>query len=150
MTTRVVAPELPRASPATVELAMRVSVAVRVEPELLRAMRLHTPPAIDVGAEADLWFSRLVGTRGADGLVLLPRVRAQLHRRLSVHIARGPVERYDWIWDVLERVHSLSSPALLLEERVTWLSVRDGPGDSDAIETELRRALRAVIGGRRT
>ena len=56
-------------SPAAVRLARAVSLAVRVEPELLRRARLALVPGADAGTEADLWFSPLVV--GANPLVLV-------------------------------------------------------------------------------
>ena len=44
-------------SPDAVALATLVSPAVVIEPELLRRVRLAAAPQLDVGAEADLWFT---------------------------------------------------------------------------------------------
>src|SRR5262249_24520346 len=56
------------------DLAVPLSVAVRIEPELIRAIRLAVLPYLDVAAESDLWFSDLVASRGPDSIVLKPEV----------------------------------------------------------------------------
>src|SRR5262249_34970166 len=56
------------------ELAVPLSIAVRIEPELIRAIRLAVLPYLDVAAESDLWFSDLVASRGPDSIVLKPEV----------------------------------------------------------------------------
>ena len=138
--------ELPTAPGAgAFELATRLSIAVRIEPELLRAMRLAALPSLDVSAEADLWFSRWVRTRGADGIVLLPAVRAYLQGRLAELLAIQPERDRELPWQVLARIHRSTSPALLLEERVAWLVARHGPDAAAAVDEELRRALRALV-----
>ncbi|HKQ89198.1 MAG TPA: hypothetical protein VJZ77_00845, partial [Blastocatellia bacterium] len=68
---------LQKTSPDAVQLALLVSLAARVEPELLRAMRLRHLPKVDAGAEADLWFSPLVQASSPLGIVLRPDVLAE-------------------------------------------------------------------------
>jgi hypothetical protein len=122
------------------ELATFLSVATRIEPELIRAMRLTLLPQLDVGTEADLWFSELVTARGPDAIMLdpqrLPDLRARLAELANPHLL-------DQVWDVVHRVHaSTLSPALLLEERVTWLAVAN---QVDIAETALQPALHALV-----
>src|SRR5215468_9167158 len=57
------------ASDRAVELAVPLSVAVRIEPDLIRAIRLGVLPYLDVAAESDLWFSDLVASRGPDSII---------------------------------------------------------------------------------
>jgi elongation factor Tu len=134
--------------PEVAELAGYASLAVRVEPELLRKLRLDLVPAGGADAEADLWFSPCVRARGPDGIVLDPRVadalRARLRRQLADPDERGKVERAHVI---VERLHAHLSPALALEEQVTWLSVT--AAGLDAIDAELEQALAAATTGSR-
>ena len=58
-------------NPDALRLGELVSLAARIEPELLRAVRLELTP-FDAAAEADLWFSPLVETRTADWIALVP------------------------------------------------------------------------------
>jgi deferrochelatase/peroxidase EfeB len=136
----------PAPSVAAQYLATLLSVAIRIEPELIRAMRLGVAPHLDVSAEVDLWFSEWVGTRSAEAIVLLPGVRAKLHERLEAllrqHDRSHPVYQ---VWAQLAEVHADASPALLLEEQVTWLAVNssDDGDDLSSIEDALVPALRA-------
>ncbi|MER6160283.1 FxSxx-COOH system tetratricopeptide repeat protein [Streptomyces sp. NPDC001868] len=128
------------------ELAVLLSVASRIEPELMRAVRIGVAPRLDVSAETALWFGELVDRRGFGYVTLrgdlLPQLRAELSARLADAPSTAPVHR---LWSVVERVHQGSSPALFAEERVTWLAVRDGVGADAAIDRELKPALRALV-----
>lgn len=134
------------ASPPVIELASALSVAVRIEPELIRAVQLELFPYLGVETEADLWFSELVRSRGAAGLVLKPEDRRALQARLGEQLAAEPAGPLHRLWDIVARVHARISPALLLEEQVTWLAVS---GQTDAIDAALAPALKAVVAERR-
>jgi len=128
------------------ELAVPLSIAVRIEPELVRAIRLAVLPYLDVAAESDLWFSDLVASRGPDSIILDPEVLPVLRGKLAYRIARStPADPIRAVWDIAARVHAHVSPALLLEERVTWLAVSAGADSAPAIEEELRTALYALV-----
>lgn len=134
------------------ELAVPLSIAVRIEPELIRAIRLAVLPHLDVSAESDLWFADdLIASRGPDTIVfrpeVLPRLRAELADRVA---ASGPADPVRLVGDITARVHASVSPALVLEERVTWLAVTRGEDGRAAIEEELRTALLALVEGGRT
>jgi hypothetical protein len=137
------ASELTPAPPEpAIDLAIGLSIAVRIEPELIRAMRLAVFPYHDVSAEADLWFSEWVRSRGPGGIVLLPEVRAALQDRLAARLrAASSADPIRQIWELVSRLHARTSPALYLEEHVTWLAVS---GDSEGIEDALQPALRAL------
>ena len=142
----------PRPSPGAVKLATALSVATRIEAELIRAVRLTVFPELDVGAESDLWFSDWVGARIPGGIVLLPEVlpvlRAGLRQMLQADpTPRNPVSR---VWSVISAMHRDISPALLLEERLTWLALTDAEGNRGEIEEELRTALLALVRDGRT
>ncbi|UIX30071.1 FxSxx-COOH system tetratricopeptide repeat protein [Streptomyces sp. GQFP] len=128
------------------ELAVLLSVASRIEPELMRAVRIAVAPLLDVSAEVDLWFGNLVERRGY-GYVslradLLPSLRTELADRLAGSPSGAPVHR---LWSVMERLHKDRSPALFAEEWATWLAIRDGADADLAIERALRPALRALV-----
>jgi kumamolisin len=131
------------------ELAIPLSIAVRIEPELMRAIRLAVLPFLDVAAESDLWFGDLVGSRGPDSIMLrqelLPGLRAQLAGRLARSAPADPIRS---VGDITARIHASASPALLLEERVAWLAAALRDEGSQAIENELRSALSALQQGR--
>lgn len=125
------------------DLATALSVAVRVEPELVRAVRLALFPRFGVETEADLWFSEHVRSRGAAGFVFDTARRHRLQRRLARRL-RGlsPDDPLHSLWRVVARVHRDVSPALLLEERVTWLAVA---GLEEEIDNALAPVFKAVV-----
>src|SRR5260370_2878945 len=106
--------------PDVVRLAQAVSLAVRVEPELLRSIRLALLPGVDADVEADLWFSTLVQSENPLALVLLSEVEALLRQELSSN--QGLLNQ---VWEILQRVHKDTPPAIRLEEEVTWLALSD-------------------------
>jgi type VI secretion system protein ImpC len=117
----------------TVALAEAVSLAVRVEPELLRKMRLELFPATNAGLEADLWFSPLIESRAQSGIVFQQGLAQLLRQRLAEKI-----ERLEAAWRVTESVHRYVSPAILAEEKLAYLALA---GKYD----EMRELLRSVV-----
>lgn len=135
------------------ELAERLSIAVRIEPELIRTVRVKLLPKLDVSTEADLWFSDAVATRSADSIILRPDVSLFLQQRLARRLAEDANQQDPaWhVWDLLEKLHINSSPALRLEEYVAWLTVLPGEWDHiDRIDEALRPALHALTHEGRT
>jgi hypothetical protein len=143
---------LPPGPPSdAVDLATLLSTTVRVEPELLRAVRVVLLPQADVGAESDLWFSQWAASRNPRAMVLLPDVQRVLRTRLPEVLARcasppgvAPADRLRHL--IASRHHHLS-PLMRLEEEILWLSARGGDEDSGLREAEaaLRSALRALV-----
>lgn len=131
-------------SACAIELATLLCVAVRVEPQLIRAARLDLAPRLNVGAETDLWFSAWVATRSVDCIVLRPGVRAVLQDRLALRLAADSAgtDPARGAWELIERAHARSSPALLLEEHLAWLAAQPGTPD---INGALQPALRAAV-----
>ena len=125
------------------QLAIALSIAVRIEPELIRAIRLAVLPQLDVSAESDLWFADgLVTSRGPDSIVLKTELLPALRARLAERFARSaPGEPIRSVGDITALIHATASPALALEERVAWLSVTQGDASRPAIEDELGSAL---------
>jgi type VI secretion system protein ImpC len=117
----------------TVALAEAVSLAVRIEPELLRKMRLELFPDTNAGIEADLWFSPLIESRAQSGIVFDQGLAQLLRQRLAER-----VERLEAAWRVTESVHRYVSPAILAEEKLAYLALA---GKYD----EMRELLRSVV-----
>jgi hypothetical protein len=105
------------ASPDAFGLARLVSFAVRADPALIRTARLELLPGVGVGAEGALWFSPAVEMRTVEGIVLHADV-AELLRR---HLASEAPALYERAWELTRRVHASHSPAILLEEEVSYL-----------------------------
>jgi hypothetical protein len=124
--------------PDAVRLARVASLAVRIEPHLVRQLRLRLVRDADVGAEADLWFSMLVESRGVDAIVLHRDVAAILRDELSGH------PRFDEIVSILVEAHRGAPSTIALEEKVNALAVRDGAAAGDQIDRELRAAILAM------
>ena len=129
--------------PGVVELARLLSVAARVEPELLRAIRVELTPRLSAGTEADLWFSLLVQSRGHDGVCFLPEVAEVLREQLIGDPRRAHA------WNLTCRYHESISPAIRLEEEVTWLALTAEDDPAAAIDELLNRALVALVRDRR-
>lgn len=146
-----------RRSPGLVGLALLLSPAVRIEPEVMRAVRLELIPRLPAGAEGELWFSPLVLARGLDGIVLdaavanLLRARA---RAILLPAAGAPghgdpptQEDIKRAWRLIEQMHAASPPTLRLEETVNWLAVSEANPES-GIEAQLQLAVEALRRGR--
>ncbi|MER7403462.1 hypothetical protein ABT373_13475 [Streptomyces sp. NPDC000070] len=133
--------ELPPPPPAgAIELAMVLSFATRMEPELIRAVRLRLLPHLDVGAEADLWFCDWVGARTPEAIALIPECLPYLRAGLVDRLESEP--RLREVMGIVTEFHRGLSPALLLEEQVTWDSLG---GDTESVTQHLNRALHALV-----
>jgi hypothetical protein len=133
----------PGVRPGVFDLAAPLSIAVRIEPELVRAVRMRLFPHMGVETESDLWFHPdLVRSRGSEGIVLDTQWRATLQAHLSHRLESepegAPVHR---TWETVSRVHAHASPALRVEEEINWLAVS---GRASQIDAVLAPALKAV------
>ena len=129
----------------TLALARAVSLAVRVEPGLLRLARRRLFPRADAGVESDLWFSPLVLMRNADALVLDPDALVALRRDLANGI--GGEGFASAAHAVVSEAHVDYPDALKLEEELVWealLTERD-PGRRSTMEPRLREAVKAMF-----
>jgi tetratricopeptide (TPR) repeat protein len=128
------------------ELAVLLSIAARIEPELMRAVRLRAARGLDVAAEADLWFGDLVEQRGFGYVVLntrlLPELRAELGRRLRQAAEDDPIRH---LWPTYQEVRAGQSPAMIAQETATWQAVSGGREADQQIEDSLQPALRALV-----
>ena len=133
------APELDGESPHTLRLAELVSIAVRVEPALLRTVRLRLCPRLPAAAEADLWFSGLTEARNRSGFTMLPWVRVALQKRLAAD--RDDLES---AWQITQAAHAHAPQLMRIEEELVWLALSGAPDELltaqlDAIIAALRR-----------
>ena len=129
-------------NPDAVRLARLASLAVRVEPHLLRRLRLELLPELDVGTEADVWFGPLVESRGADAVVLDPQ---------AVDVLRGDLARERELFErassVTRDAHTSAPPSIRLEEEINRLALLNDGNVVAAIDEALRPALRAMTEG---
>ena len=122
------------------QLAMLGSIAVRLEPQLVRLLRLRLLPGLPASLEADLWFSDLVHTRTAEGIILNPQVVDLLRSRLRAD------ERLERAWSIVQEVHRTVSAVQKLEEEIAYVATAR-PGDRESLEGLMMRAVRAVEEG---
>ena len=112
--------DLGRKNPHALELATLASAAARIEPELLRALRLALVPGADSSAEADLWLSPAMSSRSVIFATMRPDVAALLRERLA-----QDRERLDAARRGIQRVHRDAPPAIRAEEEITWRALAD-------------------------
>jgi tetratricopeptide (TPR) repeat protein len=133
-----------RDNEATIELARWVSLATRVEPNLLRRARLRFMARSSASLEADLWFGPLVQTRGANFILLYPDITGRLREELAAD--RQKLMR---AWELVRKTHGYLPELARLEERLTWLALKGGPGLERRIDVLLRPVIKALLDGNR-
>jgi tetratricopeptide (TPR) repeat protein len=120
---------------------MHASLAVRVEPALLRRLRLNLLPSSNASAEADLWTSPLVRTRSREAIVLSSRVTSHLREQLA---ADEPL--LERTYREVEAVHEECSPLLRAEEELIYLGLRPPGAENDE---RMRHLLRQLVASMR-
>lgn len=123
---------------AVLALATLLAPAPFLEPELIRAVRLRLLPRLDVGTEADLWFSDLVADRGPAGITLHWDAVPPLLERLTLQLAQAATDDdIHELGDMLQRLHAGAPPLRVVQEQATWLAVSRGDGARAEIEALL-------------
>lgn len=128
--------------PEVAVLAEPLALAVRIEPELLRDVRLALLPASHASLEADLYFSPLISQRTPEWLSVDPPLAHKLQKRLAARIRRGgrDEERVRRVRGMLVRAHSVVPFEIACEEQIIWMSVEQSGG-----KAETRRAVNEVL-----
>lgn len=124
-------------------LAVAVSLAVHIEPELVRALRLELFTDVDAGAEAELWFSPLVRSQTPVAMDFHPQVVGPLRQALA-----ADQKLLNGAWETLKAFHAKAPRALRLEEELTWLALSTEKNERK-IEELLLSVVEALKGGRR-
>lgn len=124
--------------PAAYELAKMVSLAVRIEPALLRRLREEFLPGAAPAIEAQFWLSPVVEARTPDAVELWGPARDILRQALAAD--RSKLRQ---VWDTLEEVHADVAPAFRLEEKLCYLALAGA--SADEMEAVLRPALAALV-----
>ncbi|MCW3061809.1 MAG: hypothetical protein JWQ02_3630, partial [Capsulimonas sp.] len=121
-------------SPDAYQLSRALSLAVRVEPELLRAMRLALLPASDASLESRVWLSDLVEAHNVRALKFYPEGIELFRSEWPAH--------YDLMQQsmaVIRRTHQ-NGPALMVEEEeIGWLALQNCP------DTEIANRLNSIL-----
>jgi hypothetical protein len=128
--------ELSQRAPGACDLARAVSIAARIEPELLRAMRREVFPHLRASDEADFWLSECVESQGPRWVTMSPAVAEELR----AHIVAGEGSRFR---TVIATIHASIAPLVQLEEHIHSLSL-GGAAHRDAIENELKPVLNSL------
>ncbi|MCK6685412.1 MAG: SAVED domain-containing protein [Thermoanaerobaculia bacterium] len=146
MTADAVFSGLEARDPAAAQLAMVASLAVEIEPALLRRLRRALVPKASALAEALLWSSDLVATRTPSTLLLHDDALVALRDRL-----RHDQDILDAARSIVERAHGGVASVLQCEEKLVYLGLVDlarkpRPGMSDeTLATEVQGLLGAVL-----
>lgn len=115
---------LEAARPDVVGLAILAALARKIEPELLRALRLELSDRLPAeshphaGTEAALWFSPLVESRGPDSITLLPEVSRELRDRL-----RADSALFEASHAIIEECHRDIAPVVRWEEELVYVAL---------------------------
>lgn len=129
--------------PDVVAFATALSLAVRIDRALARAIRARLAPSADASLETDLWSSPLVQVRGDGECTLRASVAAALWQQLPA----DPFELAT-LWSLYEARHASLSPLVRLEERLAYLahlSSYDLPEAGEPADAVIDRELRAVV-----
>jgi glycogen operon protein len=132
--------------PGARDLAVLAALTVRLQPELLRALRRRCLPRLDASAEADLWWSDIISARGPQGVSISSPVLRLLREELQKQYQKDP-DLVGLARSLVKDYHAFEPPTVVLEESVAWAAIR---GDKDTAEAELSRVLRTLIAENRT
>lgn len=125
---------------AAMKLALLASLAARIEPELLRKLRLELLPGAGADAEADFWFSDLVEARSPSWLVLSPEAAETLRERCRAEVPNDEQER---ACRIIAEAHQQASSLVRLEDELHRHTMR---GDEDAVDEILQSIIAALRG----
>jgi hypothetical protein len=136
--------------PDETRLAEALSLAVRVEPALLRDVRLILFPRSKASLEADFYFSPLVSQRSTDWISLDPQLSLELQNGLTAPLKRAGTHRNRILQarEAIVRVHRRAPFEIATEEEVIWLAVRRQGGlrrVRAAIDARLRELLMRML-----
>lgn len=133
---------LHRSSPHAFELARRLSLAARIDPALVRAMRRRFLPDADPAIEAELASSPIIASRGATGLEFEDRARDALREHLAAD--RGSLTETHVALLGFRKEHG-AELTLQLEERWNRDLLEADAGPSPSIRKDLRRLLSTLL-----
>lgn len=139
--------------PDVFTLAMLASLARKVEPELLRSLRLNLSHYFEdgnrphVGTESGLWFSSLIESRGVESITLLPRVLKILR-----HSLKQNSDLLEEVYAITKCVHQNVPPIIGWEENLTYFGLSSKLSETqrtNLIYKTTLEAVKAIKGGDR-
>ena len=122
------------------DLAVLLSIAVKVEPSILRKVRRYFLPHATIKAETDLWNSILIESKNASACVLKSDIQAALQEFLGQYPEiLAQLETY------LNHLRTeMEYPELFqLEERIDALTQRSDT--DDLVDLELKRVAKTML-----
>ncbi|MGW2032888.1 tetratricopeptide repeat protein [Streptomyces sp. NPDC001811] len=130
-------------------LSTALCAAIRIEPYLIRTIRLHIRPALDVGAESDVWYGPWAVHRGRQYMAfrqpVLGELRQWLVEELRTSAQDAPIRQ---VGAIVKDAHGCSS-VLAVEEQITWAALVAEAGLSTQvphrIDQLLQRTLRTAV-----
>ncbi|MET9567144.1 tetratricopeptide repeat protein [Streptomyces tauricus] len=125
---------------------MALATAVRIEPALMRTVRLTVRPSLDVGAESALWYGPWAAHRGAQYMAFRRPTRMYV-RQLLVAELRASVDGdpIRLAGDTIAKVHTDTSSVLALEEAVTWAALLTEAGVEPTAIQEVNRWFESAL-----
>jgi hypothetical protein len=136
--------QLETLDPATRRLAVYCTLAVRVQPTLLRALRLRLAPELTAATESDLWWSAIVASRSPDAVTFSTSALRRLRVDLESNRQEDP-EALVMAHELVARHHVNEAPALQLEEEISWLSLWEGEAARERIDRLLAKAVVSLV-----
>jgi len=126
-----------KADPEMVELAKHLTLIPRVEPLLLRNVRLDFLPSAQVETETHLWFSSIVSVRSSQDFIFHPGIAGLLAEELQ----REAPEEFKRLWYYCQD-HTCHWEPLQQQERD--LHFHAIQRDADAITDTLQKMLSLI------
>lgn len=124
-------------APELLALAQYTALAPRVEPLLLRNVRIALMPASEPELEHQLWFSSLIGARSSLDIVLNQGVARLLADELRLQNS----EELSKVWSLTQRLTAHWSALDRLELKLRYHALQH---DQNAINLGVQEALRAI------
>jgi small subunit ribosomal protein S1 len=126
--------DVSRRWPDLLDLARLLALATRIEPLLLRNVRLHFLGDADTELESLLWFSPLVSARSSRDIVFHPGTA----RLLADQLKAKDAHRFTTAWD-FTRIHTRHwSPEDRLEQDLRYFAL-------EHLQADLQRGLRDML-----
>nr|WSZ19376.1 tetratricopeptide repeat protein [Streptomyces canus] len=120
--------------------------AVRIEPELMRDIRVKVRPTLNVGAETGLWYGPWAAHRGGQYMALRAPVifeaRSLLVEELRTSRPEDPIRL---VGHVIVEAHKGPSPVLAHEERITWAALLRDAGITDEHQSDVDSLLQSFL-----
>ncbi|MFK4157005.1 tetratricopeptide repeat protein [Streptomyces fungicidicus] len=128
------------------ELAVALASAVRIEPELIRDVRVKVRPTLNVGAESRLWYGPWAAHRGGQYMALRTSVMLEARRMLVEELRKSrPEDPIRLVGRIIDEAHKSHSPVLAHEERITWAALLHDAGIAAERQADVDDLLQSLL-----